>query len=158
MQLAAVAAAIVAGPAIAADAGTTTSQMQTTPSAAGSVQGYIPPGASSVGGSERIDNSNPVPLDTWMQNYAAEHGGHLPRMIYIDQMGHTWDVVDAQRRGHLIPEDARVVYLTPGDTQVIYVVPGAARVIYLPQDTAPPGPGGLQATPGANGPSSPKGE
>src|SRR5690348_13071468 len=114
-QLAAIAASMgIAGSAFAADAGTTTSQVQTSPSAAGSVQGYVPDGAPSVGGSERIDNSNPVPLDAWAREYAQTHGGHLPPVVYV--------VPDNAHTIYYIPEHAPATYVSP-DARVTFVVP-----------------------------------
>ena len=144
----------LAGGALAADAGTTTSQMQTSPSAAGSVQGYVPPGPASVGGSERMDNSNAVPVDEWAREYAATHGGRVTRDEYLGYVGRRWDAIDVGRRGYLTPEEARVIYVVPENAHVIYIVPHETP----PSDVFVDGPGGMQATPGANGPASPKGE
>ena len=184
MGVAAIASCVgVAGTAVAADAGTTTSQMQTNPSAAGSVQGYVPYGPATVGGSERIDNSNAVPLNEWQREYAQTHNGRLPRAILVDRFGDASDRVvgrryvtpDEARVIYIAPEDARALYLAPEEPRVIYIAPSDARVVYeapagsrviyrmrggwVPESEliASPG-GGMQATPGANGPASPKGQ
>ena len=167
-QLAAIAASMgIAGSVFAADAGTTTSQAQTSPSAAGSVQGYLPEGPPSVGGSERIDNSNPVPLDAWAREYAQLHGGRLPPVVYVvpneahtvyyipEHAPATYVSPDSSVTTFVVPRDAPLTYTIPGDARVIYVLPGG---ISINDDTAVPGPGGMQVTPGADGPSSPKGE
>jgi hypothetical protein len=177
MQIAALASALgLAGSAVAADAGATTAQMQTGPSPGGSVQQAIPPGPASVGGSERIDNSNGVPLHDWARTYAQEHGGHLPPAVVIDEAGQSWDEVgvesgqandqDAPRVIMLRPHGERIVVLSPDNDRVVYVEPDGTRVLYLtPEDQAipedeipPPSAGGMQATPGYDGPGSAKGQ
>jgi hypothetical protein len=158
--------------------------MQTGPSAAGSVQGHVPYGPVTVGGSERVDNSNAVPLDSWMQEYAATHGGRLPRAVLVDRFERPSDRVIVEHYRYVTPDEARVIYIAPEDaravyrapeeprviyvappeTGVTYVVPGESRVIYrmrgawVPESDFVLPPGGMQATPGADGPASPKGE
>jgi hypothetical protein len=170
--------AAVAGPAVAADAGTTTSQAQTNPSAAGSVQGYMPYGPATVGGSERIDNSNAVPLDAWERDYAQTHGGNLPRVMVVERRAEgsvvsspRYVTPEEARVIYIAPEDARaiyvapeqpaVVYIAPSDARIVYGVPGESRIVYRwvtdPDLVNSPG-GDMQATPGANGPASPKGQ
>lgn len=177
MRLAAMTSALgFAGSAIAADAGMTTAQMQNGPSPGGSVQQVVPPGPDAVGGSERIDNTNGVPLSDWARTYAQEHGGHLPPAIAIDEAGRPWSVVgvessqtddeDAPRVILLRPQGERIVVLSPGDDRTVYIEPDGTRVLYLtPQDEAmpgdeipPPSPGGMQATPGYDGPGNAKGQ
>jgi hypothetical protein len=177
IRMAAIAScAAMAAPAVAADAGTTTSQAQTIPSAAGSVQGYVPYGPASVGGSERIDNSNAVPLDAWEREYAQTHGGNLPRVRVVERAADgalvsspRYVTPEEARVIYLAPEDARaihaapeqpaVVYIAPSDARVVYDGPGKSRVVYRwvtdPDLVNSPG-GDMQATPGANGPASPK--
>jgi hypothetical protein len=172
MQVAGVAAALgLAGPALAAEAGATTAQMQNGPSPAGSVQQALPPGPASVGGSERIDNSNGVPLSDAARVYASENGGQLPPAVIVDDAGRAWDVVgfepatgDDAHALLLRPHGgADVIVVTPGSEGTTYVEPDGTRVIYLVpeamlEDDAASAGGGMQATPGADGPDSPKGQ
>lgn len=123
---------------MAADAGTTTTQMQTAPAPAGSTDNPLMPGPQSVGGSERMDNTNAAPLDAWIDDYAAAHQGRIDREVLLDQMGHRWDAIDAQRRGYLTPEEA--------------------RGIYLPRQTVRPARSGSDVAPGYMGPGSTKGD
>jgi len=58
-------AACVTGSAFAADAGVTTTQIQNGPSTTAPVQNRVSPDARSVGGSERMDNTNGVPARTY---------------------------------------------------------------------------------------------
>ena len=179
IRIAAIAScAAMAGSAVAADAGTTTSQGQTAPSAAGSVQGYVPYGPASVGGSERIDNSNAVPLDGWEREYAQTHGGNLPRVMVLERAADGAVVAppryvtpEEARVIYIAPEDARAIHVAPGQPSVVYIAPSNARVVYGvpgeprvvyrwvqdPDLVNSPG-GDMQATPGANGPASPKGQ
>ena len=53
-------AALMAGSALAADAGTTTTQIQNEPSTAAPSPNRVAPSPQWVGGSERVDNSNAV--------------------------------------------------------------------------------------------------
>jgi hypothetical protein len=157
----------LAGSAIAADASISTAQMQNGGlSPGGSVQGYIPPGPASVGGTERIDNSNGVPLTEPARNYAQENGGHLPPTVIVDAEGNTWDVVgvepsdandeDSAQIIFLRPPGARAGVVAPDDDETVDVAPDAGgSVDLLPEDAAP---GGMQATPGAMGPRSDKGQ
>ena len=57
-------AACVTGSAFAADASVTTTQIQNGPSTTAPVQNRMSPDARSVGGSERMDNTNGVPART----------------------------------------------------------------------------------------------
>jgi hypothetical protein len=121
---------------MAADAAGTTTQLQTAPSVRGSTMNSTMPGPGAVGGSERMDNTNPAPLDTWMQDYAATHEGRITRREFLDQMGNRWDTLDAQHHGYLTPDEARGIYsqrqsvrpamsgseVTPG-----YMGPGSSR-------------------------------
>jgi hypothetical protein len=147
MQLAAIASSLgFAGAALGADAGMTLTQMQNGASPAGSAEGAIAPGAESVGGSERIDNTNHVPLaDAWM--------------------------IDGE--AGILYDSSRVIYVLPGDAgaarepdagQVLDVAPDEPLELYrLPQDrdmlsdaTPPPSASGMQATPGYVRPGSAK--
>lgn len=161
---------LAGGNAFAADAGTATAQMQGVMSPGGSIQGAIPAGPQSVGGTERFDNSNGVPLEGALREYAQEHGGHLP-VVFVDENGARWRVVRVEEEPGTVTTETRIVYLTPdvertiavapAEGRVTYLDPGEAQVIYLvPDDDAlvAPGPGGMQATPGEDGPASPKGE
>ena len=148
MQLAAIASSLgFAGGALAADAGMTTAQMQNGMSPAGSVEGAVPPGPEAVGGSERIDNTNDMPLGA-------------PRMIY-DEPGVGYE---QSRVIYLIPGDADAITLTPDAGTVLDVAPDEPEELYrLPEDrdvlsdaTPPPSAGGMQATPGYTGPGSAK--
>jgi len=177
MQLAAVVSAFgIAGSAVAADAATSTAQMQNGgPSPGGSVQGYIPSGPASVGGTERFDNSNGVPLTDAERTYAQENGGHLPPTVIIDAEGNAWDVVgvepsdandgDSPQMIFLRPHGERTVVVAPNDNAMRYIAPNEDRTVYLlPGDAdalhalPPSGPGGMQATPGYMGPGSDKGQ
>jgi hypothetical protein len=112
MQIAALASAIGAsGTALAADAGSTVKQMQQNPSPnAGASQGAMSAAPNSVGGSERMDNSNPAGFDAWMRDYATSHNGRITRDEYMRQMGQRWDAIDAQRQGYLTPDQAHGIY------------------------------------------------
>ena len=131
MQVAALVSTFgIAGSAVAADAGTSTAQMQNGgPSPGGSVQGYIPPGPASVGGTERVDNSNGVPLNDAARTYAQENGGHLPPTVIIDAEGNAWDVVGVE------PSDAN----DADSTQMIFLRPHGERTVVDPtiQDSTP---------------------
>ena len=148
MQLAAIASSLgFAGAAIAADAGMTTAQMQNGMARAGSVEGAILPGPEAVGGSERIDNTNDMPVGE-------------SRMTH-DEPG---AVHDSSRGIYLIPGDADAIILTPDAGRVLDVAPDEPQELYrLPEDrdvlsdaTPPPSAGGMQATPGYAGPGSAK--
>ena len=109
MQIAVITSVVALnGPALAADAGQTTSQIQGTPPPAMSRSTGTT--AKSVGGSERMDNSSPGGMDAWMTDHAAAHNGRVTRKEFLDQMGNRWDMMDAQRRGYLTPEQARGIY------------------------------------------------
>ena len=58
-------AACVTGSAFAADASVTTTQIQNGPSTTAPVQNRMSPDARSVGGSERMDNTNGGPAGTY---------------------------------------------------------------------------------------------
>ena len=164
-------ATLLAGNAFAADAATATAQMQGVTSPGGSVQGAIGAGPQSVGGTERFDNSNGVPLGGALREYAQEHGGHLP-VVFVDDNGARWRIVRVEEAPGAVTTETRIVYLTPETERTIavapvegqanYLEPGEAQVIYLVPDDedayVAPGPGGMQATPGLDGPDSPKGE
>jgi hypothetical protein len=164
-------ATFLAGGALAADASTSLSQMQSGPSPGGSIQGAIDAGPQSVGGTERFDNSNGVPLTGALREYAQEHGGRLP-VVFVDEDGTRWRIVHIEAEPAAVNRQARIVYLTPdvertiavapAEGQVIYLEPGGAQVIYVVPDDedalVAPGPGGMQATPGEDGPNSPKAE
>jgi hypothetical protein len=164
-------ATLLAGNALAADAGTATAHMQGVTSPGGSIQGSIVAGPQSVGGTERFDNSNGVPLEGALREYAQEHGGHLP-VVFVDENGARWRIVRVEEEPGAVGTQTRIVYLAPdvertiavapAESRVIYLEPGEAQVIYLvPGDEdayVAPGPGGMQATPGEDGPDSPKGE
>jgi hypothetical protein len=177
MQLAALVSTFgLAGSAVAADAGTSTAQMQNGgPSPGGSVQGYIPPGPASVGGTERVDNSSGVPLTDAQRTYAQENGGHLPPTVVVDAEGNAWDVVevepsdandvDSTQTIFLRPHGERAVVVAPNDDETVYLAPEDGPTIdLLPGDAytlravPPNGPGGMQATPGYMGPGSDKGQ
>jgi hypothetical protein len=178
MQLAALVSTFgLAGSAVAADAATSTAQMQNGgPSPGGSVQGYIPPGPASVGGTERVDNSNGVPLTDPARTYAQENGGHLPPTVIVDAEGNAWDVVGVEpsdasdadstqliflrphgeRAAVVTPDNDRTVYAAPDSNETLYVAPDADRTMHwLPNDENP---GGTQAMPGYMGPASDKGQ
>ena len=113
MQIAAVASAMGStGTAMAADAAHTVGQGQTNPNAAVETpQGDTVTAPQSVGGSERMDNTNPAaPLDTWMSDYAAAHNGRITRDEFLNQMGQRWDAADAQHRGYLTPDEIDNVF------------------------------------------------
>lgn len=150
MQLAAIASALgLAGTAVAADAGTTTAQLQNGMSAGASVAGAVAPGPESVGGSERIDNTNDVPLDQ-------------SRVIFEEPPG----VYDHPRVIYLLPGDQDAIVVTPDAGTVLDVTPHEPQELYrLPEDrdvltdaNPPPSAGGMQATPGYVGPGSAKGQ
>lgn len=94
------------------------------------------PETAGVGGN---DQSMRLPMDTWMNNYAASHNGRITREEFMDQMGSRWDMRDSQRRGYMTPEEARGIY--GSDDQ-------AAR----------PARSGSEVTPGYMGPGSSKGK
>lgn len=177
MQLAAIVSAFGAGTAVAADAGISTAQMQNGgPSPGGSVQGYVPPGPAAVGGTQRVDNSNGVPLSEPARSYAQEHGGHLPPTVVIDADGNAWDVVDVAPANAADQDSPQVIFLrphgesdaavAPDDDETVSVVPeeDGAIIRFLPDDAElitpvpPSGPGGMQSTPGYMGPGSDKGQ
>jgi len=168
VQVAAMVSAFgLAGSAIAADAATSTAQMQNGgPSPGGSVQGYVPPGPASVGGTERVDNSNGVPLTEPERTYAQENGGHLPPTVVIDAEGNAWDVVgvepsdandaDSPQIVFLRPHGERAVVVSPDNRETLYVTPDVdGSILLLPGDANP---GGMQSTPGSMGPGSDKGQ
>jgi hypothetical protein len=181
MQLAAIASAIgIAGSAVAADAGMSTSQMQNGgPSPAGSVQGAVPPNAAAVGGTERFDNSNGIPLSDAARAYAQRNGGNLPPVVVMDRDGTAWDVAGVEPYDHTTANSPQVILLrphgqaataivAPDGTETVYVQPNGDRVVYLApnndptahrMDMAPPGAGGLQPSPpGYMGENSDKGQ
>jgi hypothetical protein len=168
MQLAAMASAIgFAGSAGAADAGMSTSQMQNGgPSPAGSVQSAVPPNAAAVGGTERVDNSNGIPLSDAARAYAQRNGGNLPPVVVMDRNGTAWDVVGVEPydttpnapqvillRPHgrvataiVVPDGSETVYVQPNGDRVVYLAPSddtSARMM----DRAPPGASGFQLSP-----------
>jgi len=121
MQLAAMVSTIgMAGGAVAADAGHTVGQMQNNANPpVATPQGSTVGGAAAVGGSQRVDNTNPAaaPMDTWMNDYAASHNGRITRREFMDEMGNRWDAIDAQRQGYLTPEQAQGMFTAhPGET------------------------------------------
>jgi hypothetical protein len=168
----------VAGTAFAADAGVSTAQAQTGPSPGGSVQNYVPPGPASVGGTERVDNSNGVPLSEPARVYAQQHGGHLPPTVVVDHAGRAWDVVGAEPADAGNANSSTVIFLRPHGEGEVAVVPGGETVYTVPDDAddvtvmrvlpdgtlydmdvvPPEGPGGMQSTPGYMGPGSDKGQ
>jgi hypothetical protein len=156
------------GSAAAADAGMSTSQMQNGgPSPAGSVQGVVPPSAPSVGGTERVDNSNGIPLSDAARVYAQRNGGNLPPVVVLDQQGNAWDVVGVEAYDETAQNSPQVILLrpharaattvvVPDSSETVYVQPNGDRVVYLfPNNdasidmmgVAPPGAGGLQSSP-----------
>lgn len=166
LQLAAIVSTLgLASSALAADAATSTAQMQSGgPSPGGSVQGYIPPGPASVGGTERVDNSNSVPLTNAERIYAQENGGHLPPTVVVDAEGNAWDVVgvepsdandaDSTHMIFLRPHRVRTIVVAPDDNPTVYLAPDEDRTTY----SLPSGPGGMQATPDDMGPDNDKGQ
>jgi hypothetical protein len=95
------------------------------------------PESAGVGGN---DQSMRLPnMDTWMNSYATSHNGRITREEFMDQMGHRWDMRDAQRRGYLTPDEARGIY-APDDQ--------AAR----------PARSGSEVAPGYMGPGSTRGK
>jgi hypothetical protein len=180
MQIAAVASAVgFAGSAAAADAGTSTSQMQNGgPSPGGSVQGAMPPGPSSVGGTERIDNSNGVPLSDAARIYAQRNGGNSPPVVVMDNDGNAWDVVGVEAYDATTQNSPQVILLrpharaaavvAPDGSETVYVQPNGDRIVYLfPENdasvnmmnVAPQGASGLQSSPpGYMGENSDKGQ
>ena len=135
-QLAAIASSVgFAGAALAADAGVTTSQMQNGMSTAGSVQDAFPAGPESVGGSERIDNTNDVPFD-------ARAGGY-PQ-----------DVYPAPRERATTPDAGRALDIVPDEPEEMYRLPEDRDTLSdaTPRRSA----GGMQATPGYTVPGSAK--
>jgi hypothetical protein len=112
-------AAFLTGSALAADAGHTVGQMQNNPNPAVTApQGNTVDAPQSVGGSQRMDNTNAAanPLDAWMSDYAAAHNGRITREEFLDQMGNRWDAVDTQRQGYLTPDEARDIFTAhPGE-------------------------------------------
>jgi len=108
MQIAAVASALgLTGAAMGADAGHTVGQTQNNPNpAVETPQGSTVTAPQSVGGSERMDNTNPAaPLDAWMRDYAATHNGRITREEYLNQMEQRWNAADAQHRGYLTQDE-----------------------------------------------------
>lgn len=178
MQIAAMASAVgFVGSASAADAGISLSQMQNGgPSPAGSVQGVVPPGPASVGGTERVDNSNGIPLTEGARTYAQQHGGHLPPAVLVDGEGNAWDVVGVEAYDQAATDSPQVILLRPhGDlmtlvapdgSETVYVEPNGDRVIYLLPDNdaatidaAPQGASGMKPSPsGYMGENSDKGQ
>ncbi len=135
MHLAAMtSAAFLAGNAIAADTGmTSTAPMHdnamTAPSRAGGA-----------------NNTNSVidPVNRWMNDYAASHNGRITHKEFMNEMNDRWNTMDTQRHGYLTPQEAQGMFDSahPG---------GMAPAAGLP-DTA------AGVSPGYMGPGSVKGK
>lgn len=100
---------------------TTTSPLGKTPETAG------------TGGN---DQSMPLPMDTWMNDYAATHHGRITREEFMNEMARRWDMHDAQRRGYMTPDEASQIYgtdegqgqpRTGSDVAPGYMGPGSMR-------------------------------
>ena len=136
MQLAAIASSVgFAGAASAADAAVTTGQMQNGMSTARSVQGAVSAGPESVGGSERIDNTNDLPFDAGARGYLQ-------------------DVYPAPRERVTTPDAGRALDIVPDAPEEMYRLPEDRDT--LSDATPPRSAGGMQATPGYTGPGSAK--
>ena len=172
MQLAALASGMgIAASAGAADAGISTSQMQNGgPSPGGSVQSVVPPGPASVGGTERVDNSNGVPLSEAGRAYAQQHGGNQPPVVVMDNEGNAWDVVGVEAYDSTAQNSPQVIllrphgqveaFIAPDASETVYVEPNGDRVVYIKpghdtssmntgsaMDSVPPGACGMRASP-----------
>lgn len=73
--------------------------------------------ATSIGGTDRLGSTNSENFDQWASDYAAQHNGRITRQEFLDQMGNRWDLLDAQHRGYLTPQEMQEFFIaTPGET------------------------------------------
>jgi len=128
IQLGAIASSLgFAGATLAADAGLTTWQLQNGMSPAGSVQDAVPAGAESVGGSERSDNTNAVPVEAGAAGYLQDTSPAPHEPVIAPDAGRALDVA---------PDEPHEMYRLPEDRDT------------LSDATPRRSTGGMQATPG----------
>jgi len=123
-------------------AGTTQGGTMVSPRPVAAPSGHVP-----SGGEDRLGNTNSENFDQRMSDYAAQHDGRITRQQFLDEMGHRFDIVDAQRQGSLTPDEVREV-LTPGEDAS---VPTGA-------DEGARAPTGSDVRPGETGPGAVTGE
>lgn len=95
--------------------------------------------ATSIGGQDRLGNTNSENFNTWMSDYASQHNGRISRDEFLAQMGDRWDQLDAQHNG-----------LTPYEVQEIFV--------FTPPESAAPPRTGSDAQAGDMGPGNARGK
>lgn len=71
--------------------------------------------ATTIGGQDRLGNTNSDNFNTWMSDYASQHNGHITRQEFLAQMGDRWDQRDTQHQG-LTPYEVQEIFVfTPGE-------------------------------------------
>jgi len=65
--------------------------------------------ATTIGGQDRLGNTNSDNFSTWMSDYASQHNGHITRQEFLAQMGERWDQLDTQRQG-LTPDEVQGIF------------------------------------------------
>ena len=107
------------------DRGTTQGSTMTSPKSNASTDANTPSGgarygsgssATSIGGSDRLGNTNSDNFNTWMSDYASQHNGRITREEFLAQMGNRWDQLDAQHQGYLTPDQVEEILVITPDT------------------------------------------
>jgi hypothetical protein len=105
--------------------GTTQGSTMTSPRSNASTDANAPAGgarygsgssATSIGGSDRLGNTNSDNFNTWMSDYASQHNGRITREEFLAQMGNRWDQLDAQHQGYLTPDQVEEILVITPDT------------------------------------------
>jgi hypothetical protein len=131
------------------DRGATQGSTMTSPQSGASSDANAPAGgarygsgssATTIGGQDRLGNTNSDNFNTWMSDYASQHNGHITRQEFLSQMGNRWDRLDAEHQG----------YLTPVQVQEILII--------TPAESSAPARTGSDVQPGDMGPSNSRGK